>query len=116
MSLEDRFLELIDFDTVFSQVDYVEEAKGTRRVQKFEKIDSTRGVIVGTCYKYDGYYYPSSLATAPFYDDFESGGLTDRKRVNYWKVVTGMNKEYLVPMDDIEPFRITLGVGSDETK
>jgi len=27
-----------------------------------------------------------------------------------------MNKEYLVPMDDIEPFRITLGVGSDETK
>lgn len=110
-----HFLEEITFDTVFYGIEYF----GDNRTQMFTKVDPTNGYIIGNCYKFDGKYYGSTPGGPTYdgyetgYDDGEDAGLTDRKSIKYWKVVTQMNEILLVPREPItEEWRFSLEEGN----
>lgn len=96
--MSDPFLKKIKFDTVFSHIKY----KDSFRTQTVERIKETEGYIIGSCYKYDGEYYPPTGSKSFYEDDWEPGGLANRVAVHYWKVVTELNKEYLVPKSQVK--------------
>lgn len=102
--MKNKFLNEITFDTVFSHVEYIEREGKDKRVQMMKNIEPTKGYIIGSRYKYDGTFYPTTT-NSPFIDDYEQGTLEDRISVKYWVVVVGMNEQYLVPKEEAEKWR-----------
>ena len=104
--MREDFLKEIIFDKVFSHIEYVDDNEKVRRVQRMEKIQQTKGYIIGSCYKYDGYYTPT-VSSKDYWGeiDYQQGSIDNRKSIKYWVVVVDMNKTYLVPKKEVEKWR-----------
>lgn len=106
----DKFLSKIKFDTIYAEYSTRNYEKSDDkyydyfRKLMFEKAEEQEGYIIGSCFKFDGYY--KERVKPRYYDGEEERPVfTATKRIDMWVVVTGMNEEYLVPKKSVDEDR-----------
>ena len=59
--------------------------------------ESGSGIVVGQKIMKEGYYWPGSGPSAPYYDDSEPPSFDVKWTYTFWEVAIGMNQKILVP-------------------
>ena len=63
--------------------------------------EEKEGYIIGTFYKYTGKYYRGCPNPGMFGEDYDPPSLENKKRINFYKILTGFNEIYEVAVDQV---------------
>lgn len=111
---KDMFLKKITFDTIYD--DYAtkqykklnnRKPEEWKREIKVERIEQKEGVIVGSCFKFDGIIQESYKEpnTCMGNGEYYPANFSPSARIDFWEVYVSMNEIYLVPKKHLEEHR-----------
>lgn len=113
-----KFGDKIIFNTAYSEgatkrYEEIKENQEYKRVVKIKKLNETlEGIVIGEVSKFDGIYFVNdkyvSVSLYDEHNEYDPPSFRPTKRVDFWKVATEMNVDFLVPKEYVEEFRIAI--------
>ena len=97
----DRFMQYCEFDTWIVGMEYTSESTKVPMYKYTNPNQRIDGVIIGTKSFRAGRYVPGDLIQGTLVNTFGPASLEVDGSINCYKVLTGFNKVYYVPQDQV---------------